>query len=76
MNDAADLTEMISVRLSAADRALLESVTARLPLKMIAVARHALRIGLAALDANPSLILEMKPETKRGSKAKGKGKMR
>jgi hypothetical protein len=50
------LTEAIYVRISTADRQLLDGLASRLPLKMAAIARIALRIGLAEIDKDPARI--------------------
>jgi len=48
------LTEAIYVRISKADRSTLEALAERLPLKQAAIARIALRIGLAEIDKDPA----------------------
>jgi hypothetical protein len=50
------LTEAIYVRISEDDRKLLDDLSERLPLKMSAIARIALRIGLAEIDKDPARI--------------------
>ena len=50
------LTEAIYVRISETDRKLLDDLAARLPLKMAAIARIAIRIGLAEIDKDPARI--------------------
>ena len=51
-----DLTEAIYVRISETDRELLDELSSRLPLKMAAIARIALRIGLAEIEKDPARI--------------------
>jgi hypothetical protein len=60
------LTEAIYVRISEEDRKLLDDLSGRLPLKMSAIARIALRIGLAEIDKDPARIFAA--GAKRGSK--------
>ena len=50
------LTEELTMRISKADRGLLDTLASRLPLKMRAIARIALRIGLAEIDKDPARI--------------------
>ena len=61
------LTEAIYVRISTADRELLDELAGRLPLKMAAIARIALRIGLAEIERDPARIFAA-GTTKKGSK--------
>lgn len=50
------LSEAIYVRISQADRDALEALAKRLPLKQAAIARIALRIGLAEIEKDPARI--------------------
>jgi hypothetical protein len=51
-----ELTEAIYLRISQDDRARLDKLANRLPLKMAAIARIALRIGLAEIERDPARI--------------------
>ena len=53
-----ELTEAISLRISKGDRALLQSLAQRLPIKSLAIARIAMRLGLVELTKNPAAILD------------------
>ena len=60
------LEELISLRLSVADKQLLDRLAERLPLKSRAIARIAMRIGLIEIDRDPSRIFsETATETKK-----------
>ncbi len=60
------LTEAIYVRISKSDREALQDLAARLPLKEAAIARIALRIGLAEIEKDPARIFAAgKPSRKR-----------
>ena len=61
-----DLSEAISLRISKADRELLDALAERLPIKALSIARIALRIGLAEIDRDPSRIFASK--TARGKR--------
>jgi hypothetical protein len=50
------LGDGIYLRVSAVDRKLLHSLAGRLPLKATTIARIALRIGLVAIDRDPTSI--------------------
>ncbi|MGH7439849.1 MAG: hypothetical protein ACRENE_29525 [Polyangiaceae bacterium] len=50
------LTEAIYVRISQEDRRLLDDLAGRLPLKMSAIARIALRIGIIEISKDPARI--------------------
>lgn len=50
------LTEAIYVRLSKSDRESLKDLASRLPLKEAAIARIALRLGLAEIEKDPGRI--------------------
>jgi len=58
------LTEAIYVRISKEDREVLDELSGRLPLKMSAIARIALRIGLAEIDKDPARIFAGGKQTK------------
>ena len=62
-----DLSEALYVRITKADKAALESAAARLPLKSAAIARIAMRIGLAAIERDPSAIFTA-GKTKKGGR--------
>lgn len=65
MSDA-ELTEELTLRISKEDNAQLEAIASRLPLKKRAIARIALRIGLAEIEKNPGAIFAAgKPAKKR-----------
>ncbi len=51
-----DLSEALYVRITKADKEALEGAAARLPLKSAAIARLAMRIGLAVIEKDPSAI--------------------
>lgn len=68
-----ELSEVLSIRVSAADRILLEKVGALLPmLKPMAIARAALRLGLEELEREPALVVTSPVLLKKGSGAKGR----
>ncbi len=50
------LDETFVLRMTKADRELLDALAARLPLKATQIARIALRIGLAEIDKDPAKI--------------------
>ena len=50
------LDETLFVRITKDDRDLLDALASRLPLKASAIARIALRIGLAEIDKDPARI--------------------
>jgi hypothetical protein len=50
------LTEELTMRISKDDRAALDALAERLPLKARAIARIALRIGLAEIEKDPAKI--------------------
>lgn len=57
-----ELTESISLRLSEADTKLLEDLASRFSMmKKLVIARHALRLGLAQISKDPSLLLQTVP---------------
>ena len=63
------LDETFVLRITKADRQLLDTLAARLPLKATQIARIALRIGLAEIDRDPSRIFgATKTPPKKGSK--------
>jgi hypothetical protein len=51
-----DLSEALYVRVTKADKAAVDGLAARLPLKSASITRIALRIGLAAIEKDPSAI--------------------
>jgi hypothetical protein len=51
-----ELSEGMFLRVSKADKDLVDALAARLPLKAAAIARIALRIGLAEIDKDPARI--------------------
>jgi hypothetical protein len=51
-----ELTEGLFLRVSKVDKDLLDTLASRLPLKAAAIARIALRIGLAEIDRDPARI--------------------
>jgi hypothetical protein len=60
------LSEAIYVRISKSDRDQLEELAGRLPLKAAAIARIALRLGLAEIERDPGKIfVASKSKTKR-----------
>jgi len=62
VGDMADeeLTKAISLRLSEEDTALLEALAARTPMmKKLAIARQALRLGLAEIQRDPSALFRV-----------------
>ena len=59
------LTEAIYVRISKGDRETLEELASRLPLKQAAIARIALRIGLAEIERDPARIFAGGKPTKK-----------
>jgi hypothetical protein len=63
------LDETFVLRMTKADRHLLDTLAERLPLKATQIARIALRIGLAEIDRDPSRIFGAgtRPSKKRGS---------
>jgi hypothetical protein len=64
------LPMQIAIRLSKDDIARLDALAARIPIaSRNAIARGAMRIGLAVLESDPARILEA-PPTKRGRRAK------
>jgi hypothetical protein len=58
------LSEAIYVRISKEDRELLDELATRIPLKMAAIARIALRIGLAEIGKDPARIFAGGPVKK------------
>lgn len=56
-----DLSEAISLRVTPDDRQALDALAARFPLKAMTIARIALRLGLAEVARNPSVLFEAKP---------------
>jgi hypothetical protein len=67
MNVMADeLTEALFIRISPGDRAALDELSTRLPLKAATIARAAFRLGLAELSRRPGRVLEAEPLKKRG----------
>lgn len=56
MSDEA-LEETLFIRVTSEDKQQLEDLAARLPLKAAAIARIALRIGLAEIDKDPAKVL-------------------
>ena len=65
---ADELTESLYLRISPGDRALLDELSKRLPLKAATIARAALRIGLAEVQRRPGRILETEAPKKRGKR--------
>jgi hypothetical protein len=61
-----DLSEALYVRITKADKAALDSAAARLPLKSAAIARIAMRIGLAAIEKDPGAIFTVGKAKKGG----------
>lgn len=57
------LTEVISMRLSPEDKAKLDELAERMPIKRLTIARVAMRIGLEAIAKDPSVLLSV-PEDK------------
>jgi hypothetical protein len=57
---AEDLSEALYVRVTKSDKAALDDLAGRLPLKSASIARIALRIGLQAIDKDPSAIFGSK----------------
>lgn len=56
------LDEQISIRLTEADMRRLEALAGRIPnMKRLAIARAALLIGLAEVEADPIRLLEASP---------------
>jgi hypothetical protein len=53
-----DLDEVISLRISRDDRAMLDRLAKRVPIKPLTIARIAMRLGLAELDRNPAAFFE------------------
>lgn len=51
-----ELSDAIYVRISKSDRATLEALASRMPLKVAGIARVALRLGLAAIEKDPAVI--------------------
>jgi hypothetical protein len=66
MSDEA-LDETFVLRMTKADRELLDSLASRLPLKATQIARIALRLGLTEIDKDPARIFAAgsKPKAKR-----------
>ena len=64
------LTTPISIRLSSDDKAKLDALGYSLPIPTLTVARVALRIGLEALERDPTLLLKQ-PVKKRGGRRRG-----
>ena len=55
---ADELSEMISLRLSAEDKARLDALSERLPaMKPLSIARMALRLGLDVIEKDPLALL-------------------
>lgn len=54
---ARELSEVISMRLSAEDKARLDAIAKRLPIKRLTIARVAMRIGLDAIAKDPAVLL-------------------
>lgn len=68
-----ELTEAISLRLSEADKKLLEELAARTPMmKKLAIARQALRLGLAEIDRDSSALFRVVVPADRKSEPKPK----
>lgn len=63
-----DLCEALYVRITKADKAALETAAAKLPLKSAAIARIAMRIGLAAIERDPGAIFAAVKATKKGGR--------
>ncbi len=61
-----ELSEAIYLRIAKSDRAALEALAARMPLKSAAIARVALRIGLQAIERDPAAIFTAGKPSKRG----------
>jgi hypothetical protein len=59
-----DLTEEITMRISKADRELLDALASRMPLKVRTLARVALRVGLAEIEKDPARIFASGKPTK------------
>jgi hypothetical protein len=62
-----ELSEGMFLRVSKADKDLVDALAAKLPLKAAAIARIALRIGLAEIDKDPARIFAA-GATKKGKK--------
>ncbi len=58
------LDEQIYIRISTTDREQLRALAARMPLKEAAIARIAMRIGLAELERDPARIFTAAKPTK------------
>jgi hypothetical protein len=62
------LDETFVLRMTKGDRALLDALAARLPLKTTQIARLALRIGLQMIERDPSAIFSAGKSTKKGGR--------
>lgn len=61
-----NLSRQIAIRLSEEDMATLDRLADAIPIaSRNAIARAALRLGLAAIDANPSLLLSAPKKTRK-----------
>lgn len=57
-DDKEGLTEMLGVRVSADDVARIDALADRIPIATRhAIARHALRLGLDAIERDPAILL-------------------
>ena len=63
-----NLDETLFIRIAKADKELLERIAENLPLKPSGIARIALRIGLAAIEKDPSVIFAGAKATKKGGR--------
>jgi hypothetical protein len=59
-----ELTKEITMRISAADKEHLETLAARMPIKVRTLARIALRVGLAEIERDPARIFSVGKPTK------------
>ena len=62
------LDETFVLRMTKGDRALLDALAGRLPLKTTQIARLALRIGLQVIEKDPSAIFTAGGKAKKGGR--------
>lgn len=69
---AEELDKVISLRLSKDDFSSLDTLSKRLPLKKLTIARIALRLGLKEIEKNPAVLFsaDVPPEPKSEPKPK------
>lgn len=71
------LDDIISIRVTERDKKAIAGLAKRLPIKRVTIARIALRIGLAALEKDPSQMLAVTAsETTTAARTKAKPKRR